>query len=165
MRVSFSNQTYFGLNEVLIHSGSYAQLMRYKVKIGERVVYEQRSDGLIVATPTGSSAYALSAGGPIIDPELSVFNIIPMMSQSLSSRALVSPNDKNISVEIMEGPLEHGMVCVDGQENIRVSFGEEISLSKNEIKLKIVHPKNNNFYESCREKLGWSLDITNNKSS
>ena len=57
------------------------------------------------------------------------------------------------------------MVCVDGQENIRVSFGEEISLSKNEIKLKIVHPKNNNFYESCREKLGWSLDITNNKSS
>jgi len=56
-------------------------------------------------------------------------------------------------------------VCVDGQENIRVSFGEEISLSKNEIKLKIVHPKNNNFYESCREKLGWSLDITNNKSS
>jgi len=65
----------------------------------------------------------------------------------------------------MEGPLEHGMVCVDGQENIRVSFGEEISLSKNEIKLKIVHPKNNNFYESCREKLGCSLDITNNKSS
>ena len=165
VRVSFSNQTYFGLNEVLIHSGSYAQLMRYKLKIGERVVYEQRSDGLIVATPTGSSAYALSAGGPIIDPELSVFNIIPMMSQSLSSRALVSPNDKNISVEIMEGPLEHGMVCVDGQENIRVNFGEEISLSKNDIKLKIVHPKNNNFYESCREKLGWSLDITNNKSS
>ena len=75
VRVSFSNQTYFGLNEVLIHSGSYAQLMRYKLKIGERVVYEQRSDGLIVATPTGSSAYALSAGGPIIDPELSVFNL------------------------------------------------------------------------------------------
>ena len=65
----------------------------------------------------------------------------------------------------MEGPLEHGMVCVDGQENIQVNFGEEILISKNEIKLKIVHPKNNNFYESCREKLGWSLDITNNKSS
>ena len=165
VRVSFSNQTYFGLNEVLIHSGSYAQLMRYKLKICERVVYEQRSDGLIVATPTGSSAYALSAGGPIIDPELSVFNIIPMMSQSLSSRALVSPNKKDISVEIMEGPLEHGMICVDGQENIQVNFGDEILISKNEIKLKIVHPKNNNFYESCREKLGWSLDITNTKPS
>lgn len=165
VRVSFSNQTYFGLNEVLIHSGSYAQLMRYKLKINERVVYEQRSDGLIVATPTGSSAYALSAGGPIIDPELSVFNIIPMMSQSLSSRALVSPNKKDISVEIMDGPLEHGMICVDGQENIQVNFGDEILISKNEIKLKIVHPKNNNFYESCREKLGWSLDITNTKPS
>lgn len=165
VRVSFSNQTYFGLNEVLIHSGSYAQLMRYKLKICERVVYEQRSDGLIVATPTGSSAYALSAGGPIIDPELSVFNIIPMMSQSLSSRALVSPNKKDISVEIMDGPLEHGMICVDGQENIQVNFGDEILISKNEIKLKIVHPKNNNFYESCREKLGWSLDITNTKPS
>ena len=165
VRVSFSNQTYFGLNEVLIPSGTYAQLMRNKLKIGERVVYEQRSDGLIVATPTGSSAYALSAGGPIIDPELSVFNIIPMMSQSLSSRALVSPNKKDISVEIMEGPLEHGMICVDGQENIQVNFGDEILISKNEIKLKIVHPKNNNFYESCREKLGWSLDITNTKPS
>ena len=165
VRVSFSNQTYFGLNEVLIHSGSYAQLMRYKLKICERVVYEQRSDGLIVATPTGSSAYALSAGGPIIDPELSVFNIIPMMSQSLSSRALVSPNKKDISVEIMDGPLEHGMICVDGQENIQGTFGDKILISKNEIKLKIVHPKNNNFYESCREKLGWSLDITNTKPS
>ena len=129
------------------------------------MVGNYRSDGLVISTPTGSTAYSLSAGGPIIDPELSVFNIIPMMSQSLSSRALVSPNKKDISVEIMDGPLEHGMICVDGQENIQVNFGDEILISKNEIKLKIVHPKNNNFYESCREKLGWSLDITNTKPS
>ena len=90
----FSNNEVFGLNEILIHSGSYAQLMRYRLLIDNKTVYEQRSDGLIIATPTGSSAYALSAGGSIIHPELDLWNIIPMMSQSLSSRPLIVSNNK-----------------------------------------------------------------------
>ena len=96
----FSDQEVFGLNEVLIHSGSYAQLMRYRLLIDDKTVYEQRSDGLIVATPTGSTAYALSAGGSIIHPELSVWNIIPMMSQSLSSRPLVVSNMKSMEIQL-----------------------------------------------------------------
>ena len=159
----FSDQEIFGLNEVLIHSGSYAQLMRYRLLIDGKTVYEQRSDGLIVATPTGSTAYALSAGGSIIHPELNIWNIIPMMSQSLSSRPLIVSNKKSMEIQVIEGPLEHAMVCVDGQQDIPIEYNKSIHISKKNLSLKIVHPSNNNFYEACREKLGWSLDITAKK--
>ena len=117
VEAQFSDQEVFGLNEVLIHSGSYAQLMRYRLLIDGKTVYEQRSDGLIVATPTGSTAYALSAGGSIVHPELNIWNIIPMMSQSLSSRPLIVSNKKSLEIQLIEGPLDHAMV-----------FGAKISL-------------------------------------
>ena len=163
VEAGFSDQEIFGLNEVLIHSGSYAQLMRYRLLIDGKTVYEQRSDGLIVATPTGSTAYALSAGGSIIHPELNIWNIIPMMSQSLSSRPLIVSNMKSMEIQVIEGPLDHAMVCVDGQKDIPVEYNNSIHISKKDSSLKIVHPSNNNFYEACREKLGWSLDITAKK--
>jgi NAD+ kinase len=159
----FANKEVFGLNEVLIHSGSYAQLMRYRLLIDDQMIYEQRSDGLIVATPTGSTAYALSAGGSIIHPELDLWNIIPMMSQSLSSRPLIVSNEKILEIQLIEGPLDHAMICVDGQQDIPVQYDESITIKKKSTSLKIIHPTNNDFYNACREKLGWSLDITANK--
>jgi len=164
VEAKFAEQGIFGLNEVLIHSGSYAQLMRYRLLIDNKTVYEQRSDGLIVATPTGSTAYALSAGGSIIHPELNIWNIIPMMSQSLSSRPLIVSNKKSMEIQLIEGPLDHAMVCVDGQQDIPVQYNESIYISKKDSSLKIIHPSNNDFYEACRKKLGWSLDITAKKN-
>ena len=164
VEAKFAEQEVFGLNEVLIHSGSYAQLMRYRLLINDKTVYEQRSDGLIVATPTGSTAYALSAGGSIIHPELNIWNIIPMMSQSLSSRPLVVSNEKSMEIQLIEGPLDHAMICVDGQQDIPIQYNESIYISKKDSSLKIIHPSNNDFYEACRKKLGWSLDITAKKN-
>ena len=164
VEAQFSDQEIFGLNEVLIHSGSYAQLMRYRLLIDGKTVYEQRSDGLIVATPTGSTAYALSAGGSIVHPELNIWNIIPMMSQSLSSRPLIVSNEKILEIQLIEGPLDHAMICVDGQQDIPVQYDESISIRKKDTSLRIIHPTDNDFYDACREKLGWSLDITANKS-
>ena len=165
VEANFSDQEVFGLNEVLIHSGSYAQLMRYRLLIDGKTVYEQRSDGLIIATPTGSTAYALSAGGSIIHPELNIWNIIPMMSQSLSSRPLIVSNKKSMEIQLIEGPLDHAMICVDGQKDIPIKYNNSISISKKNSTLKIIHPSNNDFYEACREKLGWSLDITAKKTN
>ena len=165
VEAQFSGQEVFGLNEVLIHSGSYAQLMRYRLLIDGKTVYEQRSDGLIVATPTGSTAYALSAGGSIIHPELNIWNIIPMMSQSLSSRPLIVSNKKSMEIQLIEGPLDHAMICVDGQKDIPIKYNNSISIYKKNSSLKIIHPSNNDFYEACREKLGWSLDITAKKTN
>ena len=165
VKAKFADQEVFGLNEVLIHSGSYAQLMRYRLLIDGKTVYEQRSDGLIVATPTGSTAYALSAGGSIIHPELNIWNIIPMMSQSLSSRPLIVSNKKSMEIQLIEGPLDHAMICVDGQKDIPIKYNNSISIYRKNSSLKIIHPSNNDFYEACREKLGWSLDITAKKTN
>ena len=158
----FNNNHLYGLNEVVIHSGAYAQLMRYRLNVNDKVVYEQRSDGLIIATPTGSTAYSLSAGGPIIHPSLDVWTIIPMLPQSISSRPFVISSNEKVEMEIFDGPSENAKICVDGQDDIDVPYGLNIAISKTEKTLKLVHPKDNDFFEACREKLGWSLNISKN---
>ena len=158
----FGNNHLYGLNEVVIHSGAYAQLMRYRLNVNDKVVYEQRSDGLIIATPTGSTAYALSAGGPIIHPSLDVWTILPMLPQSLSSRPFVISTDEKVEMDLFDGPNENAKICVDGQDDIDIPYGEKILISKMEKTLKLVHPNDNDFFEACREKLGWSLNISKN---
>ena len=158
----FGNNHLYGLNEVVIHSGAYAQLMRYRLNVNDRVVYEQRSDGLIIATPTGSTAYALSAGGPIIHPSLDVWTILPMLPQSLSSRPFVISTDEKVEMDLFDGPNENAKICVDGQDDIDIPYGQKILISKMEKTLKLVHPNDNDFFEACREKLGWSLNISKN---
>ena len=156
----FNDVHIYGLNEIVIHSGSYAQLMRYQLTVNNRIVYEQRSDGLIVATPTGSTAYALSAGGPIIHPSLDVWTILPMLPQSLSSRPFVISSEEKVDIKLFEGPNEKAQICADGQNDIDLPYGVDISISKMEKTLKLVHPNDNDFFEACREKLGWSLNIS-----
>lgn len=157
---TFNNTTVYGLNEIVIHSGAYTQLMRYRLSVNKKVVYEQRSDGLIIATPTGSTAYALSAGGPIIHPELDVWTILPMLPQSISSRPFVISSNEEVKVNLLRGPLESAKICADGQEDISTPYLEDIKISKMKDKLRLVHPLDNDFFEACREKLGWSLDIS-----
>ena len=159
---NFLDKTLFGLNEIVIHSGSYAQLMRYQLSVDGKPVYEQRSDGLIIASPTGSTAYALSAGGPIIHPGLDVWSIIPMMPQSLSSRPFIISSDQKIEIKLLSGPLNDAKICADGQDDISAKYDTVVYIEKMSKTLKLVHPKNNDFFEACREKLGWSLDITKN---
>ena len=157
---NFNDNHLYGLNEVVVHSGAYAQLMRYRLNVNDKVVYEQRSDGLIIATPTGSTAYSLSAGGPIIHPSLDVWTIIPMLPQSISSRPFVISSNEKVEMELFEGPSENAKICVDGQKDIDVPYGLNISISKTKKTLKLVHPKDNDFFEACREKLGWSLNLS-----
>ena len=157
---NFNDNHLYGLNEVVVHSGAYAQLMRYRLNVNDKVVYEQRSDGLIIATPTGSTAYSLSAGGPIIHPSLDVWTIIPMLPQSISSRPFVISSNEKVEMELFEGPCKNAKICVDGQNDIDVPYGVNISISKTKKTLKLVHPKDNDFFEACREKLGWSLNIS-----
>ena len=158
----FGDKHLYGLNEILIHSGAYAQLMRYRLNVDDKVVYEQRSDGLIIATPTGSTAYSLSAGGPIIHPSLDVWTILPMLPQSISSRPFIISTNQSVDVELFDGPNNMAKICADGQDEEDVPFGVKISISKMNKTLKLVHPHDNDFFEACREKLGWSLNISKN---
>ena len=157
---SFLNETVYGLNEIVIHSGAYTQLMRYRLSVNDKVVYEQRSDGLIIATPTGSTAYALSAGGPIIHPSLDVWTILPMLPQSISSRPFVISSKEKVVIKLLKGPLEDAKICADGHDDIAVPYDEDIAITKMNNTLRLVHPVDNDFFEACREKLGWSLNIS-----
>ncbi|RZO21218.1 MAG: NAD+ kinase [SAR86 cluster bacterium] len=161
---SFLNETVYGLNEIVIHSGAYTQLMRYRLSVNDKVVYEQRSDGLIIATPTGSTAYALSAGGPIIHPSLDVWTILPMLPQSISSRPFVISSKEKVVIKLLKGPLEDAKICADGHDDIAVPYDEDIAITKMNNTLRLVHPVDNDFFEACREKLGWSLDISKNNN-
>ena len=161
---SFLNETVYGLNEIVIHSGAYTQLMRYRLSVNDKVVYEQRSDGLIIATPTGSTAYALSAGGPIIHPSLDVWTILPMLPQSISSRPFVISSKEKVVIKLLKGPLEDAKICADGHDDIAVPYDEDIAITKMNNTLRLVHPVDNDFFEACREKLGWSLDLSKNNN-
>ena len=85
-----------------------------------------------------------------------------MLPQSLSSRPFIISSNEHVEVKLFEGPNESAKICVDGQDDIDISYGEKISISKMEKTLKLVHPEDNDFFEACREKLGWSLNISKN---
>ena len=152
----------FGLNEIVIHSGSYAQLMQYSLELDEKTVYELRADGLIISTSTGSTAYSLSAGGSIISPKLDVWSIIPILSHNLSSRPFVISSEQTLTVNLINGPKNEASISADGQKDISVPFGKSITINKKKDKLKLIHPKSYNFFEACREKLGWSIGTDKN---
>ena len=113
-------------------------MMRYRLSVNNKIVYEQRSDGLIIATPTGSTAYALSAGGPIIHPALDVWTILPMLPQSISSRPFVISSDENVAINLISGPMKEAKICADGQEDENAPCDKDIVISKMNNKLRLV---------------------------
>lgn len=149
------------LNDVVMHPSHAVQMVEFDLVIEGQFVYTQRSDGLIVATPTGSTAYALSAGGPIMHPNLDAIALVPMFPHALSSRPLVVPGSSEIKIVVK--PMRHHQplqLSCDGQAGIELAEGDVIRISKKPQKLQLLHPLNYNFYEACRSKLGWSHKLT-----
>ena len=143
------------LNDVVLHPGKAAQMIEFELFIDNKFVYSQESDGLIVATPTGSTAYALSAGGPIMHPSLNAVVLVPMYPHSLSSRPLVVDGDCEIRLVVAaKGRLDPQLSC-DGEVVHTASAGDEILISKKSVPLQLMHPSEHSFYQACRSKLGW----------
>ncbi len=143
------------LNDVVLHAGLATRMIEFELFIEGQFVYSQRSDGLIISTPTGSTAYALSAGGPIMHPKLDALVLAPMHPHTLSSRPIVV--DGNSEVKLVIGSLNdaHPHISCDGQEDIAAAPGDTITIRKRPYRLKLIHPLNHNFYQVCRTKLGW----------
>jgi NAD+ kinase len=145
------------LNDVVMHPSQAVQMVEFDLFIEGQFVYTQRSDGLIVATPTGSTAYALSAGGPIMHPNLDAIVLVPMFPHALSSRPLVVPGSSEIKIIVKPNRYHQPLrLSCDGQPGIELAEGDIIRVSKKPQKLKLLHPLDYNFYEACRSKLGWS---------
>lgn len=143
------------LNDVVLHPGKAAQMIEFELFVNDRFVYSQESDGLIVATPTGSTAYSLSAGGPIMHPDLDAVVLVPMYPHSLSSRPIVIDGDGEIKLVVAAKESLQPQVSCDGDVCYTASAGDVIYVTKKAVPLKLIHPPNHSFYQACRSKLGW----------
>ncbi|MFT2111362.1 NAD(+) kinase [Marinomonas sp. 2405UD68-3] len=143
------------LNDLVLHPGKSARMIRFDLFIDDQFVMNQKSDGLIVATPTGSTAYALSAGGPIMLPKLEALVLVPMHPHTLSNRPIVIDADARIRIVVCESNLTYPSVSCDGQLHITAAPGDEIHIHRKAGGIRLIHPKNHDFYDVCRSKLGW----------
>lgn len=144
------------LNDVVVHPGKFIRMIEFELFIGGQFVYRQRSDGLIISSPTGSTAYALSGGGPIMHPQLDAIALVPMNPHTLSSRPIVVSGASEIKVVIGHTNNLNPHVSCDGQTHVVSQPGDEIFVSKSDRLLNLIHPAGHNFYETCRTKLGWA---------
>ena len=143
------------LNDVVLHPGKAAQMIEFELFVNGKFVYSQESDGLIVATPTGSTAYSLSAGGPIMHPDLNAVVLVPMYPHSLSSRPIVIDGDCEIKLVVAAKESLQPQVSCDGDVCYTASAGDEFIITKKSVPLQLIHPNNHSFYQTCRSKLGW----------
>jgi NAD+ kinase len=157
-RIYDNETTYFNgssLNDVVLSRGNETHLIEFDVYIDQQFVSHYRSDGLILSTPTGSTAYALSAGGPIMHPQLNAIVIVPMFSHSLSSRPLVFHGDCQVDIRISTSNEHDLQISCDGHESRLVKPGQHVAIEKNKQQLRLLHPSEYNYYDTLRMKLGW----------
>ena len=146
---------FHGLNEAVIGRGERSELVKIRVKVGGVPLTEYNADGLVVATPTGSTAYSLSAGGPILMPDSGGFVVTPICPHVLTNRSVVVSDDSVIEVEV----AEHGhqvFVTVDGQPSCAMESGDSLKLSKSARALPLAMLPERSFSEVLRQKLKWT---------
>lgn len=143
------------LNDVVIHKWDIARMIELEVRIDGHLLNTQRSDGLIVATPTGSTAYALSGGGPILHPTLDAIELVPICPHSLNNRPIVINEANVVDVIVHDGNYTHAQVTCDGQVNFALLPGDRVSIRKKPEKLKLIHPQDYDYFEILRRKFGW----------
>lgn len=158
LEVEVRGEKYTGLNEVVLAKGGILQkLIRIRAS-GEHYINTYRADGLIVATPTGSTGYSLSAGGPIIRSNLDVLLITPIAPHNLSTRPIIVDGKEEITLKL-EGRDNSAYIAVDGDDAIEVTKEDTIKIRYSDKKLKLVLPKSRNYYSVLREKLKWGDKI------
>ena len=153
------------LNEIVLHPVRFTRMIEFELFINDQFVMSQKSDGIIIATPTGSTAYALSAGGPIMHPELSAIALIPMYPHTLSDRPLVIDGDSTIKIRVSKTDDIYSQISCDGQLYLNTSACNELHIRKKQETLLLIHPLNHNYYEVCRTKLGWGHRLDNRKNN
>lgn len=144
------------LNDVVMHPGKAVRMIEFELFIDGHFVYSQRSDGLIIATPTGSTAYALSGGGPIMHPKLEAITLVPMFPHTLSSRPIVVDAASEIRIHIGETNEAYPHVSCDGQTRVVSKPDDVLYIRRKPERLILLHPHGYNYYAVCRSKLGWS---------
>ena len=143
------------LNDVIVHKRDIARMIELDTWIDGHFLNTNRSDGLIVATPTGSTAYALSGGGPILHPRLGAITLVPICPHTLSNRPVVIDDASIIEIILHEGTLE-GTVSCDGQISEPLQAGDHVTVRRHNHVLRLLHPPEHEYFTVLRRKLRWS---------
>ena len=146
------------INEVVLHPGKVAHMIEFEVYIDEVFAFSQRSDGLIISTPTGSTAYSLSAGGPILTPSLDAITLVPMFPHTLSARPLVINGDSTIRLRFSQRCSDLEISC-DSQIALPIQDGEDVLIRRCDYHLNLIHPKDYSYFNTLSTKLGWSKKL------
>jgi NAD+ kinase len=141
------------MNDVVVSRGATASMVELKIDIGEEFVANLRADGLIVASPTGSTAYALSAGGPILHPGIAGWVLVPIASHTLSNRPIVLPDAGEIRIEVVAG--RDASANFDMQSLASLLHGDQVRVRRSEHKVRFLHPRGWSYYATLRRKLRW----------
>lgn len=146
------------LNEMVLHREPLTSMCHFEVKVGSHTPVDIAADGIIIATPTGSTAYALSAGGPVIAPNVPVLQLVPICPHSLASRALVFSDHEPVAIFPVN--RDRLVLVVDGNGGCYVLPDDTVYLEKSEYKAKFIRLRSPEFFRILREKLGWGLPHT-----
>lgn len=147
---------FVGLNDVVINNVGLSKLIRVRAYCNGTPIGVYRSDGIIAATPTGSTAYSAAAGGPILAPEIEAVIITPICPFTLSNRPIVIPGDSAIVIEIEQDQKTGILLTVDGQNTMNLLPGDTLSITRASRKALIIRSDRRNFYEVLRSKLNWT---------
>lgn len=142
------------VNDVVVNRGATAGMLELRVEVNGRFLSNQRADGLIVATPTGSTAYALSAGGPMMHPSTPAWVIAPIAPHTLSNRPIVIPDNTEVMLEVIGG--RDMSANFDMQSLSTILYGDRIYVRRSEHSVRFLHPKGWNYFATLRKKLGWN---------
>ncbi len=142
------------LNDVVLHKGGFARVVRFTVRVDDEPIGSYSADGLIVSTPTGSTGYSLSAGGPIVVPTLESIVLTPVSPHTLAMRPVVLPADATVTVQADEGP-EQLLVTIDGQVGTTFTGGESLVIRRSATPVLIARFPGTTFFARLRRKLGW----------
>ncbi|MFY9261917.1 MAG: NAD kinase [Gallionella sp.] len=144
-------------NEVVVHRGNISSVIEFEVRIDGEHLYHQRADGLIISTPTGSTAYALSAGGAILHPSLDVIQLVPICPHTLSSRSLVVSG--HAVLEILMKTPRHVRVRFDSHTHFDLLINDKIIITRHPQSACILHPQDHSYYHTLREKMLWNQSL------
>lgn len=148
------------LNEIALIPDSIPHMNEFEIYIDNQFVCSQNSDGVIIATPTGSTAYALSGGGPILHPQLDAIVIVPMFPHTLSIRPIVIEGNRRITLYVTPNNAHSPRVTGDGQDIINTPPESRIEIEKKPERLVLIHPKDYDYYETLRTKLHWGHKLS-----
>jgi NAD+ kinase len=154
LEVMFKEETFFCLNDVVINKGALARMIQFAIWVDEKEITTSKADGLIISTPTGSTAYSLSAGGPIVHPYIPAFIIAPICPHTLSFRPMVIDANSKIKVQLVTAG-EEVTFTLDGQRGQVMDKGDIIEVERSALELSLISSPKRNYFDLVQRKLGW----------